>query len=86
MQLIIVSLPIMAKSIGNPLLDKLIKDLIIQILTMITEQERTESNDIRHKELGLRKQMESIKDVQNYIVRTQNIPNVALFIKTSLRI
>ena len=38
-QLIITSLPIMA----NPLLDKFIKDLIIQILAMIAEQERTES-------------------------------------------
>ncbi|EFT98446.1 resolvase [Enterococcus faecalis EnGen0089] len=42
-QLIITSLPIMAEAIGNTLLDKFIKDLIIQILAMITEQERTES-------------------------------------------
>ncbi|GEL81832.1 hypothetical protein EMU01_29760 [Enterococcus mundtii] len=42
-QLIITSLPIMAKAIGNPLLYKFIKDLIIQILAMIAEQERTES-------------------------------------------
>ena len=42
-QLIITSLPIMAEAIGNPLLDKFIKDLIIQILAMIAEQERTES-------------------------------------------
>ncbi|OOL58280.1 resolvase, partial [Enterococcus faecium] len=40
---IITSLPIMAEAIGNPLLDKFIKDLIIQILAMIAEQERTES-------------------------------------------
>jgi DNA invertase Pin-like site-specific DNA recombinase len=33
----------MAEAIGNPLLYKFIKDLIIQILTMIAEQERTES-------------------------------------------
>lgn len=33
----------MAESISNPLLDKFIKDLIIQILAMIAEQERTES-------------------------------------------
>lgn len=33
----------MAEAIGNPLLDKFIKDLIIQILAMIAEQERTES-------------------------------------------
>ncbi|MGM9904442.1 MAG: recombinase family protein [Enterococcus sp.] len=42
-QLIITSLPIMAEAIGNPLLDKFIKDLIIQILAMIAEKERTES-------------------------------------------
>ncbi|HBK5592220.1 TPA: recombinase family protein [Enterococcus faecium] len=42
-QLIITSLPIMAEAIGNRLLDKFIKDLIIQILAMIAEQERTES-------------------------------------------
>ncbi|MEC5340968.1 recombinase family protein [Enterococcus casseliflavus] len=42
-RLIMTSLPIMAEAIGNPLLDKFIKDLIIQILAMIAEQERTES-------------------------------------------
>ena len=41
-QLIITRLPIMAEAIGNPLLDKFIKDLIIKILAMIAEQERTE--------------------------------------------
>ncbi|MCK1977308.1 recombinase family protein [Jeotgalicoccus huakuii] len=42
-QLVITSLPIMSEAIGNPLLDKFIKDLIIQILGMIAEQERSES-------------------------------------------
>jgi DNA invertase Pin-like site-specific DNA recombinase len=42
-RLIITSLPIMAAAIGNPLLDKFIKDLIIQILARTAEQERTES-------------------------------------------
>lgn len=42
-KLVITSLPIMAEAIGNPLLDRFIKDLIIQILAMISEQERTES-------------------------------------------
>lgn len=42
-QLIITSLPIMSEAVGNPLLDKFIKDLIIQILAMIAEQERSES-------------------------------------------
>lgn len=42
-RLIITSLPIMAEAMGNPLLDRFVKDLIIQILAMIAEQERTES-------------------------------------------
>lgn len=42
-RLIITSLPIMEEAIGNPLLDRFIKDLIVQILAMIAEQERTES-------------------------------------------
>ncbi|SUL88898.1 recombinase [Staphylococcus aureus] len=33
----------MNEVIGNPLLDKFMKDLIIQILAMISEQERNES-------------------------------------------
>ena len=42
-QLMITSLPMMNEAIGNPLLDKFMKDLIIQILAMISEQERNES-------------------------------------------
>ncbi len=42
-QLIITSLPIMQDIIGNELMDKFVKDLIIQILAMISEQERAES-------------------------------------------
>lgn len=41
--LIITSLPIMAEVIGNTLLDRFVKDLIVQILAMIAEQERAES-------------------------------------------
>ncbi|MDT2597448.1 recombinase family protein [Enterococcus dongliensis] len=41
--LIITSLPIMTEVIGNPLLDRFVKDLIVQILAMIAEQERAES-------------------------------------------
>lgn len=41
--LIITSLPMMSEVIGHPLLDRFIKDLIIQILAMIAEQERMES-------------------------------------------
>ncbi len=42
-QLMITSLPVMNEVIGNPLLDKFMKDLIIQILAMVSEQERIES-------------------------------------------
>ena len=42
-QLMITSLPMMNEVIGNPLLDKFMKDLIIQILAMISEQEINES-------------------------------------------
>ncbi|MGW9776564.1 DNA invertase Pin-like site-specific DNA recombinase [Staphylococcus sp. 093350072-1] len=42
-QLMITSLPMMNEVIGNPLLDKFMKDLIIQILAMLSEQERNES-------------------------------------------
>ena len=42
-QLMITSLPMMNGVIGNPLLDKFMKDLIIQILAMVAEQERNES-------------------------------------------
>ncbi|MCI2753598.1 recombinase family protein [Staphylococcus lugdunensis] len=42
-QLMITSLPIMNEVVGNTLLDKFMKDLIIQILAMVSEQERNES-------------------------------------------
>ncbi|MGJ5913324.1 recombinase family protein, partial [Staphylococcus equorum] len=35
--------PMMNEVIGNPLLDKFMKDLIVQILAMVSEQERNES-------------------------------------------
>ena len=51
-QLMITSLPMMNEVIGNPLLDKFIKDLIIQILAMVSEQERNESK--RRQEQGIK--------------------------------
>lgn len=54
-QLMITSLPMMNEAIGNPLLDKFMKDLIIQILAMISEQERNESK---------RRQAQGIKAVK----------------------
>ncbi|QIW22413.1 recombinase family protein [Bacillus thuringiensis] len=55
-KLIITSLPIMAEAIGNPLLDKFIKDLIIQILAMIAEQERTETKRRQSQGISIAKQ------------------------------
>ncbi|MCR1798100.1 recombinase family protein [Staphylococcus warneri] len=51
-QLMITSLPMMNEVIDNPLLDKFMKDLIIQILAMISEQERNESK--RRQEQGIK--------------------------------
>ena len=51
-RLIITSLPIMAEVVGNPLFDRFIKDLIVQILAMFAEQERTESK--RRLEQGIK--------------------------------
>ena len=48
----ITSLPMMNEVIGNPLLDKFMKNLIAQILAMISEQERNESK--RRKEQGIK--------------------------------
>jgi len=42
----------MSEAIGNALLDRFIKDLIIQILAMISEQERTESK--RRQKQGIK--------------------------------
>ena len=51
-QLMITSLPMMNEFIGNPLLDKFTKDLIIQILAMVSEQERNENK--RRQEQGIK--------------------------------
>ncbi|KKI54104.1 ATP-binding protein p271 [Staphylococcus pasteuri] len=51
-QLMITSLPMVNEVIGNPLLDKFMKNLIAQILAMVSEQERNESK--RRKEQGIK--------------------------------
>lgn len=50
--MVITSLPVRAEAIGNPLLGRFIQDLIVQILAMIAEQERTESK--RRQEQGIK--------------------------------
>ena len=51
-QLMITSLPMMNEVIGNPLLDKFMKDLIIQILAMVSEKERNENK--RRQKQGIK--------------------------------
>ena len=46
----------MAEVIGNPLLDKFIKDLIVQILAMIAEHERSESKRRQSQGIKLAKE------------------------------
>ena len=60
-QLMITSLPMMNEVIGNPLLDKFMKDLIIQILAMVSEQERNESKRRQAQGIQLRKKKVYIK-------------------------
>ncbi|WP_242319005.1 recombinase family protein [Bacillus cereus group sp. BfR-BA-01349] len=55
-KLIITSLPIMAEVIGNSLLDKFIKGLIVQILAMIAEQERAETKRRQAQGISITKQ------------------------------
>jgi len=49
--LIETSMPILAEAIGNPLLDRFMKDLIVQILAMVAEMERTESKRYKGRPL-----------------------------------
>ena len=49
----ITSLPMMNEVIGNPLLDKFMKDLIVQILAMVSKNEKV--NVDKHKVFKLRK-------------------------------
>lgn len=80
-RLIITSLPIMAEAIGNPLLDRFIKDLIIQILAMIAEQERTESKRRQAQGIKIAKKMVYIKEDLNYIARMLKILKKGLSIE-----
>ena len=79
-QLMITSLPMMNEVIGNPLLDKFMKDLIIQILAMVSEQERNESKRRQNKVFKLRKKKVYIKDALYYIRPMRKILKNVLFI------
>ena len=66
-QLMITSLPMMNEVIGNPLLDKFMKDLIVQILAMVSEQERNESKRRQAQGIQVAKEKVCIKDALYYI-------------------
>ena len=67
-QLMITSLPMMNEVIGNPLLDKFMKDLIVQILAMVSEQERNESKRRQAQGIQVAKRKGvCIKDALYYI-------------------
>ena len=72
-QLMITSLPMMNEVIGNPLLDKFMKDLIIQILAMVSEQEKMKVNVDKLKGFKLRKRKAYIKDDLYYILPMRKI-------------
>jgi DNA invertase Pin-like site-specific DNA recombinase len=42
-RLLVTSMPVLSTPLGDPLLDRFVKDLILQLLAMIAEKERTES-------------------------------------------
>ncbi len=79
-QLMITSLPMMNEVIGNPLLDKFMKDLIVQILAMVSEQERNESKRRQAQGIKVAKEKMYIKDVLYYILPMQRILKNELFI------
>ena len=72
-QLMITSLPMMNEVIGNPLLDKFMKDLIIQILAMVSEQERNESKRRQAQRDSSCERKAYIKDDLYYILPMRKI-------------
>ena len=72
-QLMITSLPMMNEVIGNPLLDKFMKDLIIQILAMVSEQERNESKRRQAQGIQVAKEKGVYKDDLYYILPMRKI-------------
>ena len=75
----ITSLPMMNEVIGNPLLDKFMKDLIIQILAMVSEQERNESK--RRQAQGIQVAKENgVYKGRPYLLTNAKDPQNALFI------
>lgn len=71
----------MTEAIGNPLRHRFIKDLIVQILAMISEQERTESKRRQSQGIKLAQKKAYTKDNQNCIARIQRILSIGQFIE-----
>ncbi|CAC7776994.1 arsenical resistance operon repressor [Staphylococcus aureus] len=65
----------MNEVIGNPLLDKFMKDLIIQILAMISEQERNESKRRQAQGIQVAKEKHMKSLVDNELVTTRKDGN-----------
>ena len=72
-QLMITSLPMMNEVISNPLLDKFMKDLIVQILAMVSEQERNESKRRQAQGIQVAKEKGVYKDDLYFIRQTRKI-------------
>ena len=70
-QLMITSLPMMNEVIGNPLLDKFMKDLIVQILAMVSEQERNESKRRQAQGIQVAKEKAYIKGALTLFTKCQ---------------
>ena len=79
-QLMITSLPMMNEVIGNPLLDKFMKDLIIQILAMVSNKNEMKINVDKRKVFKLRKKKVYIKGIRYFIQRMLKILKNVLFI------
>lgn len=76
----ITSLPMMNEVIGNPLLDKFMKDLIIQILAMVSEQERNESKRRQAQGIQVAKEKAYIKGAPYFIHQMLKTHRNVLFI------
>ena len=79
-QLMITSLPMMNEVIGNPLLDKFMKDLIVQILAMVSEQERNESKRRQAQGIQVAKEKAYIKGAPYFIHQMPKTHRNVLFI------
>ncbi|WP_207578238.1 recombinase family protein [Listeria seeligeri] len=86
--LLVTSVPLLSEPLGDPLLDKFVKDLILQLLAMIAERERTESKRRQAQGIAIAKKngiykgrpklySESAKDPQKRAIYRQIVKNLA---------